>query len=256
GLLALAAAARALPDRRSALEAEALTLWARTQAVFGHPGGGYVASESGGNFLTDPMMHLLEAALAWVEVGEAVEWTQAAAALTVLFETRLFRPQLGAVREAYDAAWTPIASDDGAELEPGHQFEWAFLLGASRALIGDRAAHPLSAVLLAAGERGVEAGLARDGLDASFRIVQPGARLWPQCERLRAWISVGGQSDAARVHATQAALSVLRYLTERPAGAWADQPLARGATPTTALASTLYHLTGAIRALEMRFGIG
>lgn len=253
GLLALAAAARVLPEQLPGLEAEAVALQDLIEGAFGHRSDGFAADEAGHAFLSDPLMHLLEAALAWVEVGREDRWAQLAARLTELFETRLFIGRLGAVREAYDVDWNPIGSDDGAEIEPGHQFEWAYLLARSRGLISGGGAHPLSALLLAAGERGVEGGLARDGLEAGFRIAQPGARLWPQCERLRAWVCAGGENHEADANAAEAAGAIQRYLTIRPPGLWDDRPLTPGAAASPALASTLYHLTGAIRALETRF---
>ena len=74
---------------------------------------------------------------------------------------------------------------EGRIIEPGHQFEWAYLLLKSpwaHAETVQRAALRL----IAAGERGVRNGVAVNSLLDDFTVHDPDARLWPQTERLKA----------------------------------------------------------------------
>jgi mannose-6-phosphate isomerase len=46
-------------------------------------------------------------------------------------------PETGSLREFFDGDWNPLASDEGRIVEPGHQFEWAWLLNGWASIIGD-----------------------------------------------------------------------------------------------------------------------
>jgi mannose-6-phosphate isomerase len=74
-------------------------------------------------------------------------------------------------------------------------------------------------------------------------------RLWPQTEWLKAALLL--ETDPARraQESAAAADGLASYYTTEPPGLWRDSPPAHGAEPW-ALASSLYHIVGAIRALN------
>ncbi|MBC8055543.1 MAG: AGE family epimerase/isomerase, partial [Rhizobiales bacterium] len=130
-LFALASARRGRADRE-ALCSEALALLDALRARWAHPHMGFEESEPRSLPLrSNPHMHLLEAALAWAEIseGRALQaWEAFADELAALCLSHFISPASGAVHEQFDGDWRPIPGAGGELVEPGHQFEWAWLL--------------------------------------------------------------------------------------------------------------------------------
>src|SRR6202012_3465870 len=92
-----------------------------------HPGGGFI--ETGKRpFLSNPHMHLLESALAWCDVAPDAAWETLAEEIVALCLSHLLDPDRGFIREYFDPLWNPLPGPAGHSVEPGHQFEWAWLL--------------------------------------------------------------------------------------------------------------------------------
>ena len=246
-LLAFAAAAQA------GLEAERMT--ARAQALreglasLAHPAGGW--REDGGHpYQANAHMHLLEACLAWEALEPGGVWTTMADEIVGLARRHFIDPEGGFLREFFEADWSPAGGEAGRLVEPGHQFEWAWLLTRWGRARGDDwsagAAHRLYEV----GLRGVDAarGVAIDELDDAFKVRSARARLWPQTERLKAALILG---EAA--HAAEALKGLRAYLL--PAGLWRDKQDGDGRfVDEPAPASSLYHIAAAW--LQMRETMG
>ena len=117
---------------RPSADAEALALLDAIEAHLRHPAGGFV--EAGDPpFQANPHMHLFEACLAWLEAKEAdhgggARFEAVAAEIAELALTRFIDPDAGFVREFFAADWSPAPGEAGRIVEPGHQFEWAWLL--------------------------------------------------------------------------------------------------------------------------------
>src|SRR6185369_6058486 len=76
----------------------------------------------------NPHMHLLEALLALhVATGEK-NWLRRAGTLVDLFKRKFVDPHNGALIEFFAADWLPAQGSLGNLREPGHQFEWVWLL--------------------------------------------------------------------------------------------------------------------------------
>ena len=75
----------------------------------------------------NPHMHLLEAVLALWEATGDDRFAVWATALVDLFSGCLFSP-FGVVLELFDGGWGPVAPSGRNIVEPGHQFEWVWLL--------------------------------------------------------------------------------------------------------------------------------
>jgi mannose-6-phosphate isomerase len=73
-------------------------------------------------------MHLLEAALAWIALDDDPAWRRMADAIATLCLEKFIDPASGALGEFFAADWTPASGLEGRICEPGHHYEWAFLL--------------------------------------------------------------------------------------------------------------------------------
>jgi mannose-1-phosphate guanylyltransferase/mannose-6-phosphate isomerase len=214
-----------------------------------HPAGGF--RENGDEpFQANALMHLLESALAWIGAGGDPEWAKLAEELVALALDRLIDPKDGAIREVFDADWKPLSAAAGQRLEPGHQFEWAWLLTQYGRRFGDQRTAPVAQRLYEAGLRGVDArrGAAVNTLDPDGGVLDGAARLWPQTEFLRAALVF--DADGTQGHALQAASALARYFETPVKGAWTDLMLPSGAMVRQASpASSFYHIVGAISQL-------
>lgn len=240
-ILALAALQAAGADGQDhAVEAEAVR---GRLAVFRNGAGGF--REVGPQpFQANAQMHLFEAALAWESADPA--WSPLADELAELALDRFICAETGALREFYDADWRPLTGDDGL-IEPGHQFEWAWLLERWGRARGEARARAAAQRLFAVGRRGFDAarGVVVDALDDGLGVRHAGARLWPQTEHLKAALILG--EDAA---ALEAANSLALYLDTPVRGVWRERMRPDGGfVEEPSPATSLYHLFVAMREL-------
>jgi mannose-6-phosphate isomerase len=91
-------------------------------AIFGHlkrAGGGFESGlPHGPPLLANPHMHLLEAALAWLDVGGGSEWRALADELGELALTRLIDPATGMLHESFEGNWVRTQDVAGRLVEP------------------------------------------------------------------------------------------------------------------------------------------
>lgn len=218
------------------------------EARLRHPSGsGFVnALDASGSRQQNPHMHLLEAALAAQETFGGLRFAALATELVELALRHFIDAETGALREFFNEDWGPAPGDMGARVEPGHCFEWAWILGEHMRL--SDADHRAVIVRLVdfAETHGVCAnGAVVDGLDLSGAVREAGSRTWPNTERIKGWLAaydVAGRDPRAPI--AQACNVLLgRYLAGPAPGAWIDRFDAAGQPiATTIPASTLYHL--------------
>ncbi len=204
--------------------------------------------------LSNPHMHLFEAALAGSEMcPENALWKTLADELAELALAKFIDQKSGALRECFDAQWNPAPGIDGRIVEPGHQFEWAWLLlrwgGSKNARARDAALK-----LIDIGEHyGVRDGLATNSLLDDFSPHDAGARMWPQTERIKAAALAARLTGEPRYFAMTAAATdgLFRYLDTPIPGLWYDRIDAEGnRIDEPAPASSFYHLVAAIQELS------
>jgi len=202
--------------------------------------------------LSNPHMHLLESALAWLEVGGGDEWRTLADELGELALTRLIDPGTGMLHESFDASWVRTNDLAGRLVEPGHEYEWAWLLlgwGCHRADAREAAIRLIDN----AEAHGVHNGFAVNSLRDGTSVHDGSARLWPQTERLRVAARAAGLMGEPRYWAmtADAAAVLLRYLRTKVPGLWYDRLSQSGEfVPETVIAGNLYHIVGAIYEID------
>ncbi len=267
-LIGLAAAARAMPERRRELEIEARGLLDRIVTAFRCESGGYRERDflkappryglsQEGEFQSNATMHLFEATLAWAQLGGDERWTAVAAEIGTLCCARFFDPATGGLSELFDGDWRPAAGEAGGIRDPGHHQEWAWLLEQWSWVSGRPDAAETAARLFEAGERGVDPGrgVLVDSLREDFTPRERTARLWPQTERLKAAHILARRGDPGRretylAAAREAAGALSSFIQTPLPGLWRDRLLeggdfAEGPAP----ASSLYHIISAIAEL-------
>ncbi len=201
----------------------------------------------------NPHMHLFEAVLAWAEVEPGGPWLARADALRGLFERFFFDPSTGILGEHFTAEWRLAPPPAGDVVEPGHHFEWVFLLCEHDRLRGGEPWCAEAERLFQWAFRngldprgGVYDELRRDGSPARAT-----KRVWPQTEYLRALVA------RHRALGDERALSLARaqldFLFERyvlPSHGGLMEQLDEHGRIATALmhATTVYHVLGAFAA--------
>jgi mannose-6-phosphate isomerase len=191
-------------------------------------------------------MHLFESALAWEPVG-GPPWARLSDEIAALAMTRFIDPATGVLREFFDADWQALRGEDGL-VEPGHQFEWAWLLARWGRARGDAAARATARRLFETGLKGVDPvrDVAVNALWDDFSVRDGAARLWPQTEHLKAAVVLGDEGQALR-----AARGLAQYLDTPARGAWRDKLRADGTfVEEPAPATSFYHLMVAILELS------
>lgn len=186
----------------------------------------------------NPHMHLLEAVLALHEASGEARWFADAEGLVALFRSHLFDPATGTLGEHFAADWKPHAVD-GHIVEPGHCFEWAWLLERHAAAAGD-ASVPTEARTLFdfAWSHGFGAAGIPDQLDRSGAVLLPTRRIWPVCEGIKAALVL---DEPAKAQALAAHLLTQFLPPERDR--WFETLASDGTVTQTELpGSTAYHL--------------
>jgi mannose-1-phosphate guanylyltransferase / mannose-6-phosphate isomerase len=229
---------------------EAISLLDRIWRTYAYDGGGFREHDEA-PFQSNAQMHLFEACLAWRDTDSG--FAEAAETLGALAIEKLIAPE-GLVDEYYDEAWRPRPGADALRrIEPGHQYEWAWLLLQWR----PKETRELAERLFRRGEATVSSslGAAPAAVGVDGRVIDPVARLWPQTERLRTALTLAASADRDRalyeIAAAQAAETLLRYLDTPTPGLWRDKLRPDGCfVDEPAPASSLYHLVGAIGAAK------
>lgn len=217
-----------------------------------HPEGGF-AEDTLGTLprRQNPHMHLLEAFHALAEATGARRWLDQACEIVKLARERMVEVETGSLGEYFTADWQPAQGAAGALREPGHHFEWTWLLLHHWRLTGDVQARDLADGLYRFAVRhGLDDGsvgpvAAFDGVDRTGHLVAATKLLWPQTEAIKAFLArveLLGDADAAR-RLDSHLDSMFRCFVAPETGLWFNQ-LTRDGTPaqTRIPVRVLYHL--------------
>lgn len=222
----------------------------------------------------NPHMHLLEALLAMHAATGDDAWLTRARAIADLFRERFYEAGTGTLGEFFEADWSPAPGTAGQTVEPGHHFEWVWLLARYAEATGERTDIEAAALYRFAEDHGTDrapgpaSGL---GYDSVLRrgederlghgtSLDENKRLWVQTEAIKAQLVQieRGDGDPAAAERLETLLDRLfgLYLTVGH-GNWQDH-LDRGGHgfAERAPASSLYHLFLALtEVLRVRDGI-
>jgi mannose/cellobiose epimerase-like protein (N-acyl-D-glucosamine 2-epimerase family) len=222
---------------------------------FAHPEGGFREDRDGALTLrANPHMHLLEAALVWLSIERDPVWQRMADGIAALCLERFIDRETGALREHFGVDWAPLCGIQGQIVEPGHHYEWAFLLDRWAKLTGRGRPAAVGKLIAFADRNGIDprrrVAVNAIGLDGC--VHDPVARLWPQTERIRAYIIDRKNDGDARLH--EAIATLWRYLDAPLSGLWYENLAADGRFVIEAApATSLYHIVGAAAELWTTF---
>lgn len=194
----------------------------------------------------NPHMHMFEAYVALYGATGDRRWKQQALEIVTLLSDVLSEPATGAIREFFDDRGKPIPGVRQIA-EPGHHFEWYWLLGELERLDPDfRCPFDKEAMRLWAARTGLDAqGGVVAAVDATTgEVIDAKKRLWPVTELIKAQ-SCFARGRPGDTGARADVAAALRHLLERhllPAG-WHEY-LARDLTPIAGPLPTSsgYHL--------------
>lgn len=197
--------------------------------------------------LQNPHMHLLEALLAIYSIVPGIGIKRRIASIIELFERRLFDPVSGTLGEYYDERWGRVARKEGHIVEPGHHFEWYWLLTQTGLITGWNLQEPAERLYAFAQQHGVDfrTGYIHDELTSTGLVHNARHRSWPQTEYIKAILARAEIKGRLQDYQMARAIRVLLrdYLECAPEGCWLDHLDAEGRPCVSAIpASTLYHL--------------
>ncbi|MEL7543119.1 MAG: AGE family epimerase/isomerase [Pseudomonadota bacterium] len=213
-------------------------------------------SNADGMRRSNPHMHLLESLTAWHRVTGARTAAAWAGEVVELFFAHFFDAETWSVREYVNADLSPLDGAAGALREPGHAYEWAWLLHDFDTTESGQirwAVQQLAASATAFGTNPVT-GLTYQQIGQHGHLIDGTSRSWPQTEAVRAMLAlrqvVGGNALAMADVEARLDLVFDRHLAPAPAGLWFDHIAADGGTLSESVpASILYHLISAFSAV-------
>jgi mannose-6-phosphate isomerase len=198
----------------------------------------------------NPHMHLFEALLALHASTAEAKYLTRATGLFELFASRFFQPASGTLAEYFTQDLRPLPDARGRITEPGHHYEWIWLLRKFAAASGADVETYCSALYDHADRHGWDANeFVVDEIDSGGVMLKSSRRSWPHAECLRANIVEGerGRPDCDE-RAARALARITDTFVGRPtAGGFIDHVDGTGAALVAMMpASTLYHLFGAL----------
>jgi mannose/cellobiose epimerase-like protein (N-acyl-D-glucosamine 2-epimerase family) len=210
------------------------------------PNGGYLSKlPDDGVLLQNPHMHLTEACLAAFEASGDQRFLDQARELVGLLKARLFDG--ASLGERFAPDWRRLEGEAGRALDPGHHFEWAWILAQYRRLSGDDIGNYPEA-LVAFGEKfGVDprSHAVFDAVRDDGAVLQGASRAWTNTERIKGYLALyelTGRDPRAEV-AQSVNLLFDRYFAGSTPGLWVDRFDRDGAPMVEAVpASIIYHL--------------
>lgn len=196
----------------------------------------------------NPHMHLFEAMMSLYEATGDLKYRARAASLYHLMREHFIDAATGTLGEFYTVDWKPAHGDKGTHLEPGHHYEWTWLLHHYAGLSGDASARDLATTLYKfAFEHGTDTAdaLTYDAVGRDGAIRQDSKRLWVQTEALKGHLAMAesGSDDQAMARAELTLAGIFNCYLSTGHGVWQDH-LRRDGTgfAKTAPATSFYHL--------------
>ena len=217
---------------------------------------GHLRAPSGGYFdalprpdtmrRQNPHMHMLEGLLAlWSSSGER-RYLDRAETIFELFAAHFFQPDHGVLGEYYDDHLVRVAGVTGDIVEPGHHYEWVWLLRWFERESGRAVGPYVDGLYRHADTHGYDGdGLIMDELLRDGSPHKSSRRTWPITEGIKANLA---EAELGRVGAVERVIALSDRLHEHffatvAPGGWMDRLDEQGCPATDFMpASTLYHV--------------
>lgn len=220
-------------------------------------GGGYTEldEKSGVSYKSNPHMHLFESAIAWMTVDPSdQDWKDLGHELVTLATTKFIDKSSGVLGEYFDENWNHLRENGKFIYEPGHQYEWAWLMFLYEGLTGQNLKSVRHQLFLLAEEHGTSPTrkVAFDEMWSDFTPKTQSSRFWPQCERIKAAVRLGTEVSKEQqplyAKAADDALETLFKFFETPMkGLWYDMLSEKDEfNGSTSKSSSLYHIVNAM----------
>ena len=203
----------------------------------------------------NPHMHLFEAFVALYETSRRADVLERCRTLHELALTRFFDPATGALREYFDNGWAVHPRPGAGSVEPGHLFEWAWLLRRYEAISGQDQSEPVAALIGMAVRKGLDVPRGRivDEIGEDGQVRAASSRSWPHAEALKALTEEAALGNGDHSHAIAPILIRLRdiYCRRELNGGWFDHVDGEDRPISKIMpASTLYHVYFGITSVE------
>jgi mannose/cellobiose epimerase-like protein (N-acyl-D-glucosamine 2-epimerase family) len=220
--------------------------------VFAAKQGGYFDAVPPSDLIRrqNPHMHLFEAFIALYDATKHETYLEHASAMFGLFAQHFFRPTTGTLCEYLTEELEPQPGAKGRIVEPGHHYEWVWLLRNYQRLSGRIVDREASALYAFANRHGWDRqGFIVDEVDESGAVLTHSRRSWPHTEGLKACVIEGERGDpGSDERAARCAARLMDGFLGKPIPAgWVDRIGADGAPIAEFIpASTLYHVFCAV----------
>lgn len=253
-LLALATLHRADPDCVTAAEID--DCWQFIQTRLTEADGSLWEDDraiaTDGIRAQNPHMHMLEAVLQCYDMSGDSIWLDRAKTFVGLAAQYFIDAETGAIREFVGPDLLPMNSVVGQRREPGHQYEWAWLLRRYAGFSGDTHVLALADRMQAFAEQhglrdgGPLHGALYDAVDAAGQVVEPTHLLWPLTEAGKVYAALhretGTPKDAATAQRIERMIFELYFDTQGETR-WVNQLDTKGHVVwDVALSRLLYHV--------------
>lgn len=209
---------------------------------------------SGQTILANSHMHLFEAMIAWMEIDETVIWQKTANTILTLCSTKFYDSSNKGVYEFFEVDLTRRSNANVIFFEPGHLFEWAWLIHKYCKLTNiDHYDKLVRGLCKKAYEDGYDSKreYVINKIDPNGNVIDASARFWPQTEAIKALLIMTDifphNKDQYLIDVVTAWRSLQTYFHKDVQGLWYDIHNEDGSfVKEAAPASSLYHVIGAI----------
>ncbi len=207
------------------------------------------------SYKSNPHMHMLEGALAWIQVDRQEKtWLKLAKDLVTLCETKFVDPETGVLAEYFSSDWKPLAENSVFIYEPGHQYEWAWLLSVHDELTGYDSKSLRHQLFKLAEKHGTSRTrkIVYDEMWSHHTPKTRTSRFWPQGERIKAAARLGTEVSAAEkstyaAAADEALETLFKFLQTPVPGFWYDRlSESDQLSGDFSKSSSLYHIINAM----------
>ena len=209
---------------------------------------------------SNPHMHLLEASLSWEEnnlKSHKKLWQKLSDEIIELAIRKLIDPKRKILYELFDPNWKLSSNSQEQFIEPGHQYEWAWLIMKWSNLRNNTKYIDIAKELVKNADKygyDEKRKVCINSLDYNLNYLDKKAKLWPQTERLKALISLENlekENSLIRHKINESVQTIKHYIKKTESKIWQETINEEGNfTDEPIKASSLYHLVTAIGSLK------